>query len=120
MATQSHSSTRYAFGPFEVNAGAEELLRSGNRVRLPRQPFQILLMLLAQPGEMVTRDQLREHIWLDGTFVDFDHGLNAAMNKLRRALGDSAENPRYIETLPGRGYRFIGTLQGAAPEAVCP
>jgi eukaryotic-like serine/threonine-protein kinase len=120
MATQSHSSTRYAFGPFEVNAGAEELLRSGNRVRLPRQPFQMLLMLVAQPGEIVTRDQLREHIWLDGTFVDFDHGLNAAMNKLRRALGDSAENPRYIETLPGRGYRFIGTLQGAAHGAVCP
>jgi Tol biopolymer transport system component/DNA-binding winged helix-turn-helix (wHTH) protein len=120
MATQSHSSTRYGFGPFEVNAGAEELLRSGNRVRLPRQPFQILLMLVAQPGELVTRDQLREHIWLDGTFVDFDHGLNAAMNKLRRALGDSAENPRYIETLPGRGYRFIGTLQGAEHGAICP
>lgn len=110
MATQSPFSTRYAFGPFEVNAGAEELLRSGNRVRLPRQPFHILLLLLAQPGDIVTRDQLRDHIWLDGTFVDFDHGLNAAMNKLRRALGDSAENPRYIETLPGRGYRFIGTL----------
>ena len=118
MATQSHSSTRYAFGPFEVNAGAEELLRSGNRVRLPRQPFQILLMLLAQPGEIVTRDQLREHIWLDGTFVDFDHGLNAGINKLRRALGDSAENPRYIETLPGRGYRFIGMLQGLGPAIV--
>jgi len=75
-------------------------------------------MLLAQPGEIVTRDQLREHIWLDGTFVDFDHGLNAGINKLRRALGDSAENPRYIETLPGRGYRFIGMLQGLGPAIV--
>ena len=68
------------------------------------------MLLLKTPGELVTREQLREQIWGEGTFVDFEHGLNAAMNKLRRALGDSAENPRYIETMPGRGYRFIGTL----------
>lgn len=111
MAAQPQSSTRLAFGPFEVNAAADELLRSGTRIRLHGQPFQILLMLLAHPGDVVTREQLREQIWREGTFVDFEHGLNAAMNKLRRTLGDSAEDPRYIETVPGRGYRFIGTLQ---------
>jgi len=93
-----------------VSACTGELLKGGNRVRLPAQPFAILLLLLKTPGELVTREQLREQIWTEGTFVDFEHGLNAAMNKLRRALGDSAENPRYIETMPGRGYRFIGTL----------
>lgn len=115
MATQSQSSTRLAFGPFEVNASADELLKSGTRIRLPGQPFQILLILLAHPGEVVTREQLREQIWSEGTFVDFEHGLNAAMNKLRRTLGDSAENPRYIETLPGRGYRFIGSVEHRLP-----
>ena len=99
---------RLTFGPFEVNASTGELLKGGIRVRLPAQPFAILLLLLQRPGELVTRQQLREQIWGEGTFVDFEHGLNAAMNKLRRALGDSAENPRYIETLPGRGYRFVG------------
>ncbi len=111
MATQSKSSTRLAFGPFEVNAAADELLKGGARTRLRGQPLQILLVLLEHSGELVTREQLREHIWPEGTFVDFEHGLNAAMNKLRRTLGDSAENPRYIETHPGRGYRFIGTIQ---------
>lgn len=111
MATHPHPPARLAFGPFEMNAPAGELLKSGVRVRLSGQPFQILLILLAHPGDLVTREQLREQVWSEGTFVDFDHGLNAAMNKLRRALCDSAENPRYIETVPGRGYRFIGTLQ---------
>lgn len=113
MLTQSQSSARLAFGPFEVNPAAEELLRSGVRVRLSGQPFQILMMLLARPGEVVTREALREQIWSEGTFVDFEHGLNAAMNKLRRALGDAAENPRYIETIPGRGYRFVGSVAAA-------
>lgn len=98
------------FGPFEVNASTGEILKGGIRVHLPAQPFAILLLLLKTPGELVTREQLREQIWGEGTFVDFEHGLNAAMNKLRRALSDSAENPRYIETMPGRGYRFVGTL----------
>ncbi len=111
MATQPQSPARLAFGPFEVNASAGELLRSGVRVRLSDQPFQILLALLTYPGEVVTREQLREQVWSEGTFVDFEHGLNAAMNKLRRALGDSAENPRYIETVPARGYRFIGAVE---------
>jgi eukaryotic-like serine/threonine-protein kinase len=111
MATQPHSRERHAFGPFEVNADADELLKSGTRIRLSGQPFQVLLLLLERPGQVVTRDELRELIWSEGTFVDFEHGLNAAVNKLRRTLGDSAENPRYIETVPGHGYRFIGTLQ---------
>jgi Tol biopolymer transport system component/DNA-binding winged helix-turn-helix (wHTH) protein len=108
MATQPKSQARHAFGPFEVDASAGELRKRGVRLRLSGQPLQILLTLLAHPGEVVTREQMREEVWTETTFVDFEHGLNAAMNKLRRALGDSAENPRYIETVPGRGYRFIG------------
>jgi len=111
MASQPQSAARLAFGPFEVNVAAGELVKSGVRIRLPGQPFQILLLLLRHPGEVVTREQLRDEIWSDGTFVDFEHGLNVAMNKLRRALSDSAESPRYIETVPGRGYRFIGSVQ---------
>jgi len=98
------------FGPFEVNAGSGELFKHGVRVRLSRQPLQILLALLEQPGEVVTREQLLAKIWAEGTFVDFEHSLNAAVNRLRQSLNDSAEKPRYIETVPARGYRFIGTL----------
>ena len=110
MAPQPQSAARLAFGPFEVNVPAGQLLKSGVRIRLSGQPFQVLLTLLAHPGDVVTNEQLCERIWKEGTFVDFEHGLHAAVNKLRRALGDSAENPRYIETVPGRGYRFIGAL----------
>ncbi len=119
MATQPQFRSRVAFGPFEVNADADELLKGGTRIRLPGQPFQILLLLLERPGEVVTRDELRQQIWSDDTFVDFEHGLNAAVNKLRRTLGDSADNPRYIETIPGRGYRFIGTVK-RHPAALVP
>ena len=111
MVTQPQSQTRLAFGPFEVNPAADELLKGGVRIRLPGQPFQILLILLAHPGEVVTREELRDRIWSEGTFVDFEHGLNAAINKLRRTLGDSADHPRYIETIPGHGYRFIGVVE---------
>lgn len=110
MTSPNQPPVRVTFGPFEVNTSTGELLKGGTRVRLPAQPFAILLVLLKTPGELVTREQLREQIWAEGTFVDFEHGLNAAMNKLRRALSDSAENPRYIETTPGRGYRFVGML----------
>src|SRR5262249_44820567 len=88
---------------------------------LSGQPLRILLLLLERPGQVVTREELRQQIWTNGTFVDFEGGLNAAINKLRRALSDSAENPRYVETIPGRGYRFIGTLEPTAeppPEPV--
>ena len=111
MLPQSQSPTRFAFGPFEVNGATGVLLKSGVRIRLSSQPFRILLILLAHPGDVVISEQLREQVWKEGTFVDFEHGLHVAVNKLRGALSDSAESPRYIETIPGRGYRFIGTLE---------
>ncbi|MDQ2712606.1 MAG: helix-turn-helix domain-containing protein [Acidobacteriota bacterium] len=100
-----------SFGPFEVHAMAGQLYKTGTRIRLSGQPFQILLLLLGSPGEVVTRERLRKEIWGEGTFVDFEHSLNAAVNKLRRVLGDSAEHPKYVETLTGYGYRFIGAIQ---------
>ncbi len=119
MLTPHQSKARLVFGPFEVNAASGELFKNGSRVRLPKQPFQILLALLEQPGELVTREQLLAKVWSEGTFVDFEHGLNAAMNRLRQSLGDSAEKPRYIETVPGRGYRFIAALE-RQPSATVP
>jgi len=118
MAAQPHTRICCVFGPFEVDTAAGELRKSGVRIRLSGQPFRILLALLDHPGELVTREQLRDEVWEGATFIDFEHGLNAAMNKLRRALSDSAENPRYIETHPGRGYRFIGTLQHRDPAPI--
>jgi DNA-binding winged helix-turn-helix (wHTH) protein len=93
MTIPPQSRLRISFGPFEVHAATGELRRRGIHVRLSGQPFQLLLALLSRPGELVTREQLRNQIWPDGTFVDFEGGLNAAMNKLRRALNDSADNP---------------------------
>jgi Tol biopolymer transport system component/DNA-binding winged helix-turn-helix (wHTH) protein len=106
---------RVRFGPFEADLRTHELWKGGIRLRLSGQPFQVLEMLLDKPGELVTRDELRLRMWPGDTFVDFSHGLNAAVNKLREALSDSAENPKYIETLPRRGYRFIGEVERAAP-----
>ena len=111
MAATPQSRARAVFGPFEVNLLTGELLKLGLKIRLPGQPFQILLVLLARPGELVTRTELSEELWGLDIVVDFDQSLNTAINKLRRALGDSAEKPRYIETVPGRGYRFIGALK---------
>jgi DNA-binding winged helix-turn-helix (wHTH) protein len=110
MAEQPQSHARLEFGPFQVDGSSSQLLKNGIRIRLSGQPLQILLTLLANPGEVVSNEQLRDRIWKEGTFVDFEHGLHAAVNKLRRALGDSAENPRYIETVPRSGYRFIGVV----------
>jgi DNA-binding winged helix-turn-helix (wHTH) protein len=98
------------FGVFEADARTEELRKEGLCLRLPGQSFQVLLLLLENPGEMVTREVLRKKLWPEDTFVDFDHGLNAAVNRLREALGDSADRPKFIETLPRRGYRFIGAI----------
>jgi len=98
------------FGSFEVDLRAGELHREGVRIRLQEQPFQILAMLLEHPGQVVTREELRSRLWPSDTFVDFDHSLNKAINKLREALGDSAESPRFIETLAKRGYRFTASL----------
>lgn len=107
------SKPRIRFGPFEADPDTHELWKNGIRVKLGGQPFEILAVLLQRPGELVTREELRKAIWSDDTFVDFSHGLNAAMNKLREALCDSAEKPRYIETLPRLGYRFIGKIEEA-------
>jgi DNA-binding winged helix-turn-helix (wHTH) protein len=101
------------FEEFEADLRTRELRRRGVKVRLPDQSFQILAMLLEQRGELVTRDQIRHKLWPSDTFVDFDHGLNNAVNRLREALGDSADAPCFVQTLPRRGYRFIGTLNGA-------
>src|SRR6516162_3396075 len=104
------------FGAFELDLGAGELRKQGVRIRLQEQPLRILQMLLACPGQVVTRDELRNALWQTNSYVDFDQGLNRAINKLREALGDSAENPRFVETLAKRGYRFIGDLARARRE----
>src|SRR6266699_7216305 len=103
------------FGVFEVDLQAWELRKHGLRIKLRDQPFQILSLLLARPGQVVSRDELQKQLWPNDTFVDFDSGLNKAVNHLREALGDSADSPRFIETLPKRGYRFVGTLKASAP-----
>jgi DNA-binding winged helix-turn-helix (wHTH) protein/Tol biopolymer transport system component len=108
------------FGTFEVDLNAGELRRKGARVRLQDQPFQVLAMLLERPGEVVTREELHRRLWSCDTFVDFDHGLNAAIKRLRDALGDSAENPRFVETLARRGYRFIAPVDGTKLEQTPP
>jgi len=102
------------FGPFEVDFRAGELLKNGRRIRLQDQPLQVLAMLLEHPGNVVTRDEFRQKLWPNDTFVDFDHGLNNAINRLRDALNDSAETARFIETMPRRGYRFIGQVDNGA------
>jgi Tol biopolymer transport system component/DNA-binding winged helix-turn-helix (wHTH) protein len=103
------------FGRFEVDLRLGELRKNGIRVKLTGQPFQILVILLEHSGDLVTREQLQQRLWSSDTFVDFDRGLNAAINRVREALGDSAENPRFVETLPRRGYRFIGKLESPVP-----
>jgi len=105
------------FGVYEVDARTHELRKQGVRIKLQDQPFQVLLILLEKPGEIVTREELRKRIWPSDTFVDFDGGVNNAVKRLREALSDRADTPRYIETLPRHGYRFIGTLNGSASSA---
>jgi len=100
------------FGVFELDTRAGELRKSGARIRVQEQPFQILVMLLERPDEVVSREELRQKLWPADTFVDFEHGVNSAVARLRDVLGDSADNPRFIETLPRRGYRFIGAVNG--------
>jgi DNA-binding winged helix-turn-helix (wHTH) protein len=117
MDETNRSDQTLRFGLFEVNLQAGELRKNGVRIKLQEQPFQILVMLLERPGEVITREQLRQQLWRADTFVDFDHGLNSAINKIRQALGDSAENSRFVETLARRGYRFIAPLEGAARPA---
>src|SRR5262250_570626 len=110
MSLNNTSSTLLRFGVFEADLRAGELRKQGKRIKLQEQPFHVLTVLLQRPGEVVTREELRNHNWSPDTFVDFDNSLNTAINKLREALGDSADNPRFIETLPRRGYRFIAPI----------
>src|SRR5947208_15495493 len=110
MALDMRSFGILRFGTFEVDLRAGELRKQGKRIRLQEQPFQVLTVLLQHPGQVVTREELRNQNWPPDTFVDFDNSLNTAINKLREALGDSADNPRFIETLPRRGYRLIAPV----------
>jgi DNA-binding winged helix-turn-helix (wHTH) protein len=112
MPNQVGTSQVVRFATFEVDLQAQELRKGGMRLKLTGQPFQVLTIPLEQPGTVVTREELQKRLWPD-TFVDVDHNLNTAINKIREVLGDSAENPRFVETLPRRGYRFIAAVDGA-------
>ena len=112
MAPESPGLTVVRFGVYEVDLRSGELRKQGVRIKLQEQPFQVLSTLLRRAGDVVTREELRAQLWQSDTFVDFDNGLNTSINKLREALGDSADNPRFIETLPRRGYRFIALVTG--------
>ena len=115
MSDQQTPRTIISFGPFEMDTRTQELKKHGVRLRLPGQSFQILAMLLQKPGELVAREELQQALWPADTHVDFDRGVNAAVNRLREVMGDSADSPHLIETLPRRGYRFIGTLNPPPP-----
>ena len=117
--TDQPPAPRYRFGVFEADAATGELRRQGVRVRLHAQPFQLLLLLLARRGELLTREEIARELWPEGTFVDFEHGVNSAVNRIREALGDTAANPRFVETLARRGYRFVAPVEqlGIEPQA---
>lgn len=104
----------FRFGVFEADASSGELRKAGTRLRLQGQPFQVLLLLLERPGDVITREEIRNKLWPSDTFVDFDHSLNTNINKIRDALNDSAANPRFVETLAKRGYRFLAPVVGLA------
>src|ERR1700680_1754883 len=112
-----NGSDRLRFGAYEADLHTGELWKHGTRVKLVGQPFQIFAALVRRPGQLVTREELRAQLWPGDTFVDFNHGLNAAVNKLRDVLGDSADTPKYIETLPRRGYRFVAVVESVTPQA---
>ena len=118
MPDAKHASSVHRFAAFEINLHSGELRKSGMRLRLSGQPFQVLAVLVERPGELVTREELRSKLWLADTFVDFDHGLNNAVARIREVLDDSSDAPRYVETIPRRGYRFIAPLTDSRPTAV--
>ncbi|HET7893399.1 MAG TPA: winged helix-turn-helix domain-containing protein [Candidatus Sulfotelmatobacter sp.] len=111
MAVPQNQKSVVKFGVFELDLSAAELRKTGVKLHLQGQPFQVLALLLQRAGEVVTREELQQKLWPSDTFVDFDHSLNTAINKVREALGDSASSPRYVETLARRGYRFIAPVQ---------
>src|SRR3984957_16418932 len=101
---------RYLFGPFELSTGEESLARNGARVKVQDLPYRLLVMLLERRGEIVTREEVRQRLWPENTFVEFDNSLGVAIRKVRDALNDDAEAPRYVETVPRRGYRFVAPV----------
>ena len=111
---------RYRFGAFEADAATGELRRQGIRIKLNAQPFQVLLMLLERSGDLLTREEISRNLWPDGTFVDYEHGVNSAVNRIREALGDTAANPRFVETLARRGYRFVAPVERISPAELPP
>lgn len=117
-ATAQQPSRTIRFGRFEADLGAGRLRKNGRNIKLQDQPFRLLSVLLERPGEVVTREELRQQLWSDGTFVDFAQGLAAAINRVRKALGDRPERPRFVETVPRRGYRFVGKIEAPALEGV--
>jgi cholera toxin transcriptional activator len=112
--------SKYKFDDFEADLRAAELRKNGTRLKLQLQPFQVLVALLERPKEVVTREDLRQRLWPEDTFVDFDHSLNTAMVKLRDVLGDSASHPKYVETIAKRGYRFLGNAEVISEQAAAP
>lgn len=116
----SLASSPVRFGSFELDLRSGELRRRGLKIRLANQPLQVLQLLLEKPGQVVTREELQRTLWSSDTFVDFEHSLNAAVKRLREALGDSAENPRFIETLPRHGYRFIASVDASPADPPTP
>lgn len=108
---------RYRFGVFEADTSTGELRRQGLRVRIHAQPFQVLVLLLERQGEVVTREEISRELWPEGTFVDYEHGVNSAVNRVREALGDKAGSPRFVETLARRGYRFVAPVERVDSEA---
>ena len=124
--TDPRPARRYRFGAFEADTTTGELRRQGIRIRLNAQPFQVLCLLLERPGELLTREEISRELWPDGTFVDYEHGVNSAVNRIRESLRDTASSPRFIETLARRGYRFVAPVERIAlnpqspsvPEAV--
>jgi cholera toxin transcriptional activator len=112
--TDGRPARRYRFGAFEADATTGELRRNGVLVKLNAQPFQVLFMLLDRPGQLLTREEISRELWPDGTFVDYEHGVNSAVNRIREALGDSASKPRFVLTLARRGYRFVAPVERIA------
>jgi DNA-binding winged helix-turn-helix (wHTH) protein len=114
--TESQPARRYRFGAFEADSATGELRRQGILIKLNAQPFQVLLMLLGRPGQLLTREEISQELWPDGTFVDYEHGVNSAVNRIREALGDTAGNSRFVQTLARRGYRFVAPVERIAQD----
>jgi len=110
-AKPAKTGNKYRFGVFEADATVGELRKKGIRIKLNAQPLQVLFMFLERPGELLTREEISRELWPDGTFVDYEHGVNSAVNRIREALGDKAANPRFVETLARRGYRFVAPVE---------